>query len=249
VKHLLTVGLVAILTTGATGMTRADEKDANAIVDKAIKALGGEENLSKAKSHTTKTKATITFNGDERSLKTKTTVQGLDHYASEWESEADGNKFVTVVNGNKGWRKFGPEAQELDGDALANSKRMIYLATVPGSLVALKTKDFKVEAADEQKVAEKPAVGIKVTAPDGKDFTLYFDKESGLPVKLVAKVVGMGGDEFTMDSTYTDYKDYGGIKKATKITSTRDGEKFVASEITEFTVLDKVPDGTFDEPK
>ena len=58
---------------------------------------------------------------------------------------------------------------------------------------------------------------------DGKDFTLYFDKESGLPVKLVATVVGFGGDEFTQETTFKDYEDFDGIKKATKADSKRNG--------------------------
>ena len=88
-----------------------------------------------------------------------------------------------------------------------------------------------------------------MTGPDRKDFTLYFDKESGLPVKLVAKVVGFRGDEYTQETTYKDYKDFDGIKKATKVESKRDGEDFMKSEITEFKVLDKVDPKTFSEPE
>ena len=58
---------------------------------------------------------------------------------------------------------------------------------------------------------------LKVTGPDGKDFTLCLDKESGLPVKLVAKVLSFQGEEYTSETTYADYKDFGGIKKATKV--------------------------------
>ena len=78
---------------------------------------------------------------------------------------------------------------------------------------------------------------------------LYFDKESGLPVKLIAKVIGFGGDEFTQETSYSNYKDFDGAKKATKISAKRDGEKFVEQEITEFKVLDKAPSETFVEPK
>ena len=114
----------------------------------------------------------------------------------------------------------------------------------------LKTKDFKVEAAGEETVKGKPAVGLKVTGPDGKDFTLYFDKESGLPVRQVAKVSGWHGRRVHPGRRrYTDYKDFGGIKKATKVSVKRDGEDFVEQEITEFKVLDKVPAETFAEPK
>ena len=87
-----------------------------------------------------------------------------------------------------------------------------------------------------------------MTTPDGKEFTLYFDKESGLPVKLVAKVVGFGGEEFTQETTYKDYKDFDGIKKATKVDSKRDGEDFTKSEVTEFKVLEKVDPKAFSEP-
>jgi len=82
-----------------------------------------------------------------------------------------------------------------------------------------------------------------------KDFTLYFDKESGVPVKQVAKVVGFQGQEYTAETTFADYKDFDGIKKATKVEIKRDGEKFQVMEVTEFKVLDKVDPETFAEPK
>ena len=53
-----------------------------------------------------------------------------------------------------------------------------------------------------------------------------FDKESGLPVKQVAKVLGFQGQEYTAETTFADYKDFDGIKKATKIEVKRDGETF-----------------------
>src|SRR5438128_2737253 len=81
---------------------------------------------------------------------------------------------------------------------------------------------------------DKPAVGIKVTGPEKKDFKLYFDKESGLPVRTVAKIPGLQGDEVTQETNYSEYKEMAGIKKATKVVSKRDGEKFQEQEVTEF---------------
>jgi hypothetical protein len=156
---------------------------------------------------------------------------------------------VTVFNGDKGWRKFGENKMELEGDALANQKRQIYLQVIPALPTLLKGKGFKLAAAAEEKTDGKPAAGIKVTAPDGKDFTLYFDKETGLPAKLVAKVSGFQGDEFTMETTFQDYKEFDGIKKATKAESKHDGQAFVKSEISEFKVLDKVDPKIFSEPE
>jgi hypothetical protein len=246
-KRLLATVVATVLASGLGSPVQADDKDPKAILDKAIQALGGEEKLKKAEALSWKAKGTITFNDNEREVQTQGTVQGLDHYRGEVES--DQFHGVTVLNGNKGWRKFGDNSTELDEDGVANTKRTVYLQVIPATLVALKGSGFKLEAAGEEKVGDKPAVAIKVTPPDGREFTLAFDKESGLPVKLVARVVGFRGDEYTQETTYKDYKDFDGIKKATKVESKRDGEKFRDEQITEFKVLEKVDPKTFSEPE
>jgi hypothetical protein len=250
-KRFLGAVLVAVLLPGVSNSIRADEKDTNAILDKAIKALGGEEKLGKITAISWKSKGTITFNGEDNEISSQSTLQGLDHYRSEFTGQFGGNevKGVTVLNGDKGWRKFGENDMELDADAITNEKRTIYITAIPTLLVQLKGKGFKVESAAEEKVGDKPAAGLKVTGPDNKDFTIYFDKESGLPVRLVAQVIGFGGEEFKQDTTYSDYKDFDGIKKATKYSAKRDGEKFVDLVISEFKVLDKVDAETFSQPK
>jgi len=111
------------------------------------------------------------------------------------------------------------------------------------------TKGFKAETAAEEKVAGKPVTVLKVSAPDGKDFTLSFDKESGLPVRLVAKVRGFQGEEFTQETTFSDFTDYDGIKRAKKVETKRDGETFVKSEVTEFKAIEKVDPKIFDKPE
>jgi hypothetical protein len=229
----------------------ADTKDATPILDKAIQALGGEEKLGKIKAVSWKTKGTITIQGSDNPFTGQTTVQGLEHSRQEFEGEFGGRTFkgVTVVAGEKGWRDFAGQRSELDKESLGNEKRTAYLTMVPITIVPLKSQGFKVEALAEESVGGKPAVGIKVTPADGKTFNLYFDKESGLPVRLVAKVAGFMGDEFTQETTFSDYQDMGGIKKATKIQAKRDGEKFIETQITEFKVLDTVDAKTFAEPQ
>ena len=240
-----------LLCVPAFTLRAADAKDAKAVLDKAIQALGGQEKLSNIKAATWKGKGKITFNDNDNDFTTQSTVQGLDHFRSEFEGDFGGMqiKGVTVLAGDKGWRKFGDNSMEMDKDAVANEKRSVYLQVIPMTIVPLRQEGYKTELAGEQKVGGKDAVGVKVTPPDGKEFTLYFDKESGLPVKLVAKVVGFQGDEFTQETTFSDYKEMGGIKKATKSESKRDGSKFLEVQITEFKVLDKADPKEFAEPK
>ena len=250
--RLIGAVLAMAFVSALVGPVRAaDPTDTNAILNKAIKALGGEEKLSKVKAASWKTKGIITFGGNDNEITTESTVQGLDHFRREFEGDFGGNKIkgVTVLAGNKGWRKFGDNQSEMDKDALANEIRTVYLTVIPMTILPLKGKEFKVAAIAEENVEGKPAVGIKVTAPDGKDFRLYFDKESGLPVRMVARVVGFMGEEFTQETTFTDYKEMAGIKKATKILSKRDGEKFQEHQTIEFKVLNKVDPKVFTEPQ
>jgi len=226
---------------------RAADGDAKSILDKGIKALGGEEKLAKAEAFSWKSKGTVNINGNESEFTGQTTAKGLDHFRREFSTDQFAG--VVVLAGDKGWRKFGDNASNVEGDGLDHEKRRVYLDVIPITLVALKGKGFKYEAGAEEKVGDKPAVTLKATGPDGKDFTLAFDKESGLPVKLVGVVMGFQGSEQNMEVTFGDYKDFAGIKKATKIEVKRDGETFQKFEVTEFKVLEKVDPDTFTEPK
>ena len=250
-KPLLGTLLATALLSAQAIPARADDKNATAVLDKAIAALGGKEKLTKAGTATWKGKGAITINGDDNPIKTKAVVQGIDRHRAEFEGEFGGNeiKGVTVLVGDKGWRKFGDDTRELDADALANEKHRAYLQVVPMTILPLQGKGFKIEGVTEEKVDDKPAVTLKATGPDGKDFKLSFDKESGLPVRLVATARGFQGEDYTQETTYSDYKDIDGLKKATKIASKRDGMKFITYEVSDFKVLDAVEPGTFDEPK
>jgi hypothetical protein len=250
-KRFLSALLATVFVFSMSPATRAADTDPNAVLDKAIKALGGQEKLSKAEAATSKIKGTITINGNSNMFTGQVTVQGLDHRRLEFEGDFNGNptKGMFVLNGDKGWTKFGDETHEMDAEAVAREKQSVYLQIIPATLVALKGKGFQLAAAEGTKVDDKPAVGIKAKGPDGRDFTLYFDQESGLPVKLVARVADFDGNEVTQETTFGNYKDFDGIKKATKAESKRDGHRYLEQEVTEFKVLDKVEPGTFAEPQ
>lgn len=251
--RLIGVLFAVALTLGLRSPVWAADapQDPTPILDKAITALGGQEKLGKIQAVSWTAKGTISFNGSDNAFTSASVGQGIDHFRQEFEGDFGGNPVqgVTVLAGDKGWRNFGDNHSELDKDALANEKRTAYLALIPVTIVPLKASGFKVETIADAPVNGKPAAGVKVTPPDGKEFSLYFDKESGLPVRLVAKVAGFMGDEFTQDTTFSDYQDMGGIKKATKLQSKRDGEKFIDQQISDFKVLDTVDAKTFAPPQ
>jgi hypothetical protein len=234
-------GTLIIAMTCQGHSVRAD--DANAIIERAVKALGGREKLEKLQASEVKTKGTINFGGTESPVKGQSTVQGLDHYRLQYEIELGGSslKGMTVINGNKGWRKFGEEVMELDERSLQGEKRSVYLQLAVSNPTHLTRKGFKVTKAEEGV--------LTATGPDGKDFTIVFDPKTGLPTRLVATVIGFTGEEVKQETTYSNYKDFGGIKKPTKSESKRDGELFLKQELVDFKVLEKVDATSFDKPK
>src|SRR5258708_7567273 len=132
-KWFLGAVLTTVLAAGFGGPVRADDQDTKAILDKAIKALGGEEKLSKVVAMTWKSKGTISINGNENEISTRVSLQGLDHIRSEFEGTFNGNpvKGVIVLNGDKGWRKFGDNGMRMEDSGVANEKRSIYLQLIP----------------------------------------------------------------------------------------------------------------------
>ena len=242
-ERFLVALLVTVTVSGPGRTASADDADVTVILDKAMKALGGEDRLGKIKGATWKSRGKITL-GDhkEQEFTGQTTTQGLDRFRSELEvTYLDGTKlkFLSVLNGDKAWHMVGDMALYPDA-AVARQKRTVYLAVIPVTLAPVKGPGFKVQAAGEEKVGGRPAVVLKVTCPDGKDITISFDKQSGLPVKAVGKVFTLDGREVAQETTYGDYKDFGGIKAATRIEFKTDGKTDRKLEVTEFKVLDKV---------
>jgi hypothetical protein len=244
--------LLAIVAFGIPISSQAgDDKAAQAVVEKAIKALGGAENLGKVKAATWKSKVKMNFGGNENDMTSQVTMQGLERFRQDLEGDFQGNpaKIIFVINKDKGWRQFGGKTDALENEGLASQKRGVYLQLVPLLMLPLKDKSFKVLSSPEQQIDGKLASALKVIAPDGKDFQIFFDKDTGLPVKVIAQVVGFGGQETMQEMTFGNYKDFGGIKKATKLTTSRDGQKFMDMDVLEFRVLDTVDPMLFTEPK
>ena len=89
-KKLPMVVFVTVLAAGLGGPAwAAGDKDVNAILDKAIKALGGEEKLGcKAViSWTAKGTVNFGFGGRDANLTTHTTVQGLYRYREDYRAK------------------------------------------------------------------------------------------------------------------------------------------------------------------
>jgi hypothetical protein len=234
--------VAAVLACIPSGAAVAGGDNAKVILDKAIEALGGAEKLSKIEGLSWTSNGSIKEDGQVRKMTAVETFHGLSRVRRDYRVYRARSQ--TILDRDKGWQ-FSGRYRPMNAVAVAQEKRSIYLQLVPTLLVPLKGAGFKYEAAGEEEVRGKPASILKITAPDGKDFTLSFDKESFLPVKEVARSIGSHGKERVEVVTFSQYKDFEGIKKATLIEVEIDAQNYSFFEIVDFKVLDHVPDNIF----
>jgi hypothetical protein len=244
-RNILSFLAVGFLAAQFTTPLRADDADLRAVIDKALKAAGGEEKLAKFKSRTWVAKGTYYGMGDG--------IQYSANYAlalpDKFRFEVEGGFMTVVVDGDKGWTQSMDETRQMNKDELAQQKEELH-AFIVSTLTPLKGGDYKLSSLGETKIGDKPAIGIKVSHKDHQDVNLYFDKTSGLLVKSERKVKAQeeGNKEVSQEETYEDYKDIEGAKIPMKITILRDGKKYVEGENSEVKAVDKHDDKTFAKP-
>src|SRR5947209_6498005 len=78
-KAFLGLMFTVSLLAGLAGSARGEDTKATDVLDKAIKAIGGQEKLDKIKGITWKAKGTITINGDDSEFTSQATAQGIEH--------------------------------------------------------------------------------------------------------------------------------------------------------------------------
>jgi hypothetical protein len=158
-------------------------------------------------------------------------------------------KFVAVCDGKKGWRRINDDVTEMSEEQLAEQKHGQYHGAVVSLAPLLKDPDYKFTLLGESKVEGKPAVGVRVAKPGRRDVSLYFDKDTGLLVKSESRGKDVDRDmEFTQETLYADYKDFGGVKHPTKQTIKRDGALFLENEVLELKPAEKLDDSVFSKP-
>src|SRR5438105_741111 len=236
-------GLLALGLLLVTAASRADDKDCRAVIDKAIKAVGGSERLAKYRAQTWKEKGTFYGEGGAQPYTGNYAVQWPDHFRMEIEGG-----FTLVLTGDRGSFKEGGKVQEMTKEQLAQQKESQYAGWVT-TLLPLKDSAFQRSSLGESTVGSRPVVGIKVAHAGHNDIKLYFDKESGLLLRFEYRLKdARTGKEAEMVTLGGNFKEFGGLKFPTKIDMKRDGKKFVEAEILEVKPMERLDPSVFAKP-
>ena len=113
----------------------------------------------------------------------------------------------------------------------------------------MKEKQIELSVLEEIKIDGKPAVGVLVKSMGKRDVKLYFDKASGLLVKLEHQVLDpASGKEVRQEVIFSDYQQSDGLKHYKKIVALRDGKKVIDAKVTEMEFFRKLDEKVFAKP-
>jgi len=199
--------LTAFTLTGAL----AAAQDADKILDKYVKAIGGKENLSKMKSLYTESEADIM---GMASLQKTTILNGKGY---RMEMEIMGEAIVNCMTGEGGW-VINPmmgdySAVDMPEAQYRESKSQIYIGA-PFTVYA--EEGYTAQALGKEDVGSIRANKVELTPPGGTPSVHYFDSETGYIIKTVQEAE-MEGQMVKTVLEYSDYKEVNGIKLPHKI--------------------------------
>jgi hypothetical protein len=245
-----TIAIWTITTFLLSAPIAAAADDPAAIVDKAIKAIGGEEKLSKHKAEQWKTKGMIEIMGMKMAYTADYYFQKPNQMRFDVAMEFGGMKIAisAATDGKIAWEKSGDMVREMDEKKGKAFRDNVYTMEL-SYLLPLKEKDCTLVLADEVKVDGKDAVGVKVSRKGQRDVVMYFDKKT----RLLAKTVSTIWDEFTdkevmQESILSKWKDIGGMMYFEKLVIMRGGKDFITEEFSDQKSMEKLDPKLFAKP-
>src|SRR5262249_20154243 len=156
---------------------------------------------------------------------------------------------ITVFDGEKGWISVNGQVKDADDKVLEELKEAAYMMKAGRLTKLLEDKDLKISPLGEAKVDGKDAIGLKVACEKHRDYNIYFDKKTGLPVRIERRVHDfMSGQEVNEERIIKEYTEVEGVKMPKKVELLRDGKKFMNVEVQEVKFLDTVDKSEFEKP-
>jgi zinc protease len=208
-KKFSSTGTIELYDVYGTKQSNAPAKalptnvTAKSVIEKHITAVGGADNWNNIKDITTQMSTEMM--GQAIMIKS---IKKAPNKSLEVVSAGEMEVQKQVFNGTKGFSSMMGQKMEMDEAAIAAAKDE---ASFLNELAWLKP-EYKLALIGIEKVDGKDAYAVKVTKPDGKSSTNYYDVATGLKVKSVTTVEAQG-QSITSTMIYSDYKEVkGGLK-------------------------------------
>jgi hypothetical protein len=233
---LFVLGIVAgALSAADPGPAAAQAKgDPAAVIARAVQAMGGADRLAQTESFRYKAKLRFYMPGFIGFGRVTFASRGLQCYRKEMEVERNGQtrRWLVIVNGDHSCWK-APDQVYRDTDKARNlvSPYLDHLVT----LLPLLRGEVKAAWGGEAEVEGHKAVVLKVSAVCYPTITLFFDRASGLLLKMdVPSQDERTGEELHEEIFFSNYQEARGVKYAARRMTRLRGVLVSDFEITEY---------------
>ena len=248
-RSMLFVGIAIVLA--APGMAaRAQEPRPEEIINKAIRAHGGEEKLTGLSGFTLKERQVYP---EAATWDNQIVVQLPGRYRWERMTSSGGKSSTSliVLDGDQGWMKLSDHVTPYPKAFIASFFKYTIPYEGPRSILRLRARkrnaSCQFTTTGEGTVEGRPAVGLRMKLEGGPEATWYFDKETGLLLKTEQRTKRFEGEDSVQVTLYGDYQTCDGFPMARKVTSHRDGKLAYTTELIDFHVASP-SEGAFAKP-
>src|SRR5262245_30611807 len=251
------IGLL-VLSAGTFVLTPSfvhagDEPTAQAVIDRALDAGGGAARIGEYKAVLVK----ANLKSGDKNVRMEGVFAGPSLFRVEFDVK-DQEKVVCIGGGDTYWLKEGNEPFKefkvgSDDGSLDSLVRLLHGVSLPDQLLALKKKEYTLSIAGDQAVSGVQAIAMRVSHPQYSETMIYFDKETGLPVKVqfdlpqpkegLGRLLAKPGDEL-VELFFDNYQQVNDVKHFMTLKIRKGDEKIVA-EISELKLLKKVDSRMF----
>jgi acetyl esterase/lipase len=238
----------AVLLLATTHLVAAD--DPRMILEKAIKAHGGEEKLAKLKTMTAKAKGTVYF-GAEVTFSQEILWQWPNQLKNVVTmDQAKSAILVETIAGEEGWSNRDGQAGPLGAVKKDELRTQAYVRRLLLLTPLLQDKSYELSALEEISIHNQLAVGVRVVCPGERDVKLYFDKRTGRLAKIERRVHDeVAKKESLQEEFFSDYQDIDGVPTARKQIWRRDGKNGLEMTLTEIRYPDHLDASVFADPR
>ena len=224
-----------------------DSAELKARIDKVLNAYGGAKKLAGLQAFVEKTKITAP-KGPTSSLARYVQLPDQTRLESEFELQGKQVKCRIVYAGDNGWKHTEGQPTVRQCSPFTGRKEPLKYAG-PRAWLRLKDPAYTLTWLAETKVGDCSVFGIGVKSPNGPEERCFFDKKTGLLLKVEQTISYPQGKQPELEETYYGgYKAVDGIPVARAITKKRDGKTTQQIAVVEFRVADKLDAQLFQKP-
>jgi len=222
-KKRIAIALWLPLACAAASVGAARVQTADEVMDKHLAALGGRDALAKLTSRKSTGTATLAAQGGELSgpYESYNKAPNKSRVYIKFDTAALGGPGDMIIDqrfdGTSGYVSNSLQGDtEMAGNQLDNMRNGAF----PSSMLKYKEMGLKAEVLAREKVDGKDAIVVQFTPKAGSTSRVYFDPDTYLVMKSVAKVISAQMGEFEQTVTPSDFRVVDGVKVPFQVVNT-----------------------------